>query len=438
MKFYQLLMISMLLLIVQLANAQNVSQKEEAAKTQKTYTKDFHESTMKTLSSKESEAIRENELKNRKEKETGQEKSPGTTDPITSYMEVSGEGWSVIKARSNSYSDDSTYLKLTNMTDGGTGTEMILECKNEEGLSFNSFSDLSGNTTDNILVLEPNGEVGIGTDNPRSELHLIGDMTTNWGLELNHYESTWGGNATQTWLKKGWTSATGDMVYIGGTGNRAVSEQHAMILGQNGVLIGNGHANADQLSQLGVTIQAQEFAGNGGTLKMHNFAGDVTIELDAEYGTGGKGRITTEELEIIGGADFAEYFHVENQSEIQKGMVVSIDANNAGKLKLTEGKYDTKVAGVISGANDVDTGLLMGDRGTIADGDYPIALSGRVYVMTTSEGGSIQPGDFLTTSSTQGHAMKAKNWKKSQGAIIGKAMTEADEDGFVLVLINLQ
>lgn len=187
-----------------------------------------------------------------------------------------------------------------------------------------------------------------------------------------------------------------------------------------------------------INLQAQEKLNQGCALKLYNDKGDMTIKLDAEFGDGGKGRIITQELQIKGGSDFAENFDLSSSKNVQLGMVVSIDEFNSGKLKLSSSKYDKKVVGVISGANGVDTGLIMSDEGTKADGDYPIALSGRVYVKTNEENGKIKAGNFLTTSSKKGIAMKVKKIKKAQGAIIGKAMTEADENGFVLVLVNLQ
>ena len=41
---------------------------------------------------------------------------------------------------------------------------------------------------------------------------------------------------------------------------------------------------------------------------------------------------------------------------------------------------DTKVAGVVSGGNGINAGLIMTQTGTLADGEYPIALTGRVWV----------------------------------------------------------
>jgi hypothetical protein len=81
----------------------------------------------------------------------------------------------------------------------------------------------------------------------------------------------------------------------------------------------------------------------------------------------------------------------------------------------------------------------MSQVNSIASGDYPVALSGRVYVKADNSNGKIEPGDFLTTSAKPGYAMKVKNVKKATGAIIGKAMTSLeDNEGLVLVLISLQ
>ena len=83
--------------------------------------------------------------------------------------------------------------------------------------------------------------------------------------------------------------------------------------------------------------------------------------------------------------------------------------------------------------------MTMGQATTLANGKYPVALSGRVYVWVDATRGAIRPGDLLTTSATPGHAMKAGNAAKAQGAIIGKAMTELKAGkGLVLVLVTLQ
>ena len=120
-------------------------------------------------------------------------------------------------------------------------------------------------------------------------------------------------------------------------------------------------------------------------------------------------------------------------------MVVSIDPSRPGRLSVSGRPYDRMVAGVVSGAGSVETGLLMGQRGSEADGAYPVALTGRVYVWVDASYGSVEPGELLTSSSTAGHAMKVSDYGRGQGAIIGKALTGlAAGRGLVLVLVSLQ
>jgi len=192
-----------------------------------------------------------------------------------------------------------------------------------------------------------------------------------------------------------------------------------------------------------IKIDGQHLTNDHSTIEL--FAGGSgaanysKVYITANYANTGDSRIITDELEIKGGSDFAENFDIiETKTEAVPGMIVSIDPNSTGKLKITTESYDKKVAGIISGANGVETGLFMGQEGSIADGDYPVALTGRVYVLANDQGGAIKPGDFLTSSSQAGIAMKAKDLQSAQGAIIGKAMTEISENGFVLVLVNLQ
>ena len=84
-------------------------------------------------------------------------------------------------------------------------------------------------------------------------------------------------------------------------------------------------------------------------------------------------------------------------------------------------------------------GLLMGQRGTEADGQHPVALTGRVYCKVDASFGAVEPGDLLTTSPVSGHAMKVSDHSKATGAVLGKAMTSLESGrGLVLVLVSLQ
>ncbi|WP_338684324.1 hypothetical protein [Haloferula helveola] len=188
------------------------------------------------------------------------------------------------------------------------------------------------------------------------------------------------------------------------------------------------------------TIDLDAASTNGGShVKLRNHAGQTTIEFDAQDGDG-NGIIRTQVLEITGGSDLTEQFNINpNALEPEPGMLVSIDPTNPGELVVSTKAYDRTAAGVISGAGGVKPGMLMGQKGSIADGDHPVALTGRVYCYVDTEFGQIEPGDLITTSPTPGHGMKVTDHSQAQGAIVGKAMTELKEGrGLVLVLVSLQ
>lgn len=175
--------------------------------------------------------------------------------------------------------------------------------------------------------------------------------------------------------------------------------------------------------------------GATGDLRFYQNGDQVTIK-------NGTGRLQVKVLQILGGSDLSEEFDVRATDEAHQpspGMIVSIDPHNAGKLIVSSKAHDKKVAGVISGAGGINTGMLMGQNNSVADGSNPVALTGRVYCLADASYGPIEPGDLLTTSDTPGHAMRVGDHDAAQGAIIGKAMTFLNEgQGLVLVLVTLQ
>jgi hypothetical protein len=151
------------------------------------------------------------------------------------------------------------------------------------------------------------------------------------------------------------------------------------------------------------------------------------------------GVVKAEVLKLTGGADIAEPFDIGVNEEVDAGMVVGIDPDQPGKLKVCDRPYDRCVAGITSGAGGVDPGLIMGQEGTVAHGGHPVALTGRVYCWADASQGPIEPGDLLTSSEVPGHAMKVTDFTKAQGAVIGKAMSSLESGrGLVLVLVTLQ
>ncbi|MGA1823812.1 MAG: dockerin type I domain-containing protein [bacterium] len=136
------------------------------------------------------------------------------------------------------------------------------------------------------------------------------------------------------------------------------------------------------------------------------------------------------------GADFAEPFELTNKEGLEMGDVVVIDSDNPLHVKKSINAYDTMVAGIVSSKEQA--GYIAGSRDD-GTSDKPIALVGRVICKVSTENGAINLGDLLTTSTTPGHAMKATDFEKQQGAILGKALQPFDDDqGQILVLVSLQ
>ena len=241
------------------------------------------------------------------------------------------------------------------------------------------------------------------------------------------------GNATRVRLDGSGTGTAGDVRLYDTDGTNTVR-----ILAAESTTTGSRLSLYDADGTNTIDFDSELGANGGGYFALRNGAGTTTISLRSDIS--GNGRVTTQELQITGGSDLSESFDVHSGSgNPLPGMVVSIDPSRPGALAVCSRPYDRTVAGVISGAGGIRTGLMMGQKGSVADGEHPVALTGRVWCLTDASYGSVNSGDLLTTSPTPGHAMVVRNHQKAQGAILGKAMTSLDSSkGLVLVLVSLQ
>jgi len=211
----------------------------------------------------------------------------------------------------------------------------------------------------------------------------------------------------------------GMAVYAKGDGGSAV---HATQIGSVGHAVWAHNDNA----------QAAVVATNGGNGDL--FEGRVGT--DAVFRVAKSGITYVKVLAVQGGADLAERFDVD--ASAKPGTVVEIDPDHLGKLRIAKEAYSRRVAGVISGANGLDAGMILGDLAGAAM-SQPVALTGRVWVQCDATDHPIHPGDLLTTSNRPGHAMAVSNYARAQGAVLGKAMSSLEEGtGLVLVLVSLQ
>ncbi|MHC4696037.1 MAG: hypothetical protein ACYTFA_04760 [Planctomycetota bacterium] len=323
--------------------------------------------------------------------------------------------------------------------------------------------------------------LGIGTDDPDEPLHVDGTAKMT-GFQLttgasNGYVLTSDASGVGTWQQ-----ATGggsfDLPYDGtisdsgpafditntGTGMGAHAIRGAITnssssadaaagyftaTGTGGkALIARGDSGAvvhvTHSGSVGNAVYATSSSSSTTVVARNSGSGDVIegkVSNNTVFRVANDGITYVDILTIEGGADLAEPFDVTGGvAAAEPGMLVSIDPHNVGKLAVSDSAYDCKVAGVISGAGGIKPGMLMGQTGSIAHGEHPIALTGRVWTLCDTSVEPIEPGDLLTTSDTPGHAMKVTDTARAQGAVIGKAMSRLakGERGLVLVLVNLQ
>ncbi|HWB39177.1 MAG TPA: hypothetical protein VG604_02935, partial [Candidatus Saccharimonadales bacterium] len=119
------------------------------------------------------------------------------------------------------------------------------------------------------------------------------------------------------------------------------------------------------------------------------------------------------------GADYAETYYSAS-GDIDPGTVVVSDPTIKAGVKSSTTPYQNGLMGIVS----TQPGEIVGD-GTNSGTPVALALAGRVPVKVSTENGPIKAGDYLTSSSTPGVAMKATK----AGNVIGTAMENYDAAG---------
>ena len=258
-------------------------------------------------------------------------------------------------------------------------------------LSFNqmpSIGDITSPPT-NRLIIDKLGKVGIGTTEPGNFLEIQNNGVTTPGIIINNSNGKYQLGVGINYANDG---KFGIYDYKGGS-NR-------FVLDENGN-VGIGTTNPSAKLEVNGDIKA---------------TGDV----------------------LLLGADCAEDFNVVGVEEIEAGTVMVICQD--GALRPSQESYDKRVAGVISGAGDFRSGIVLDKQAhDIGIQRRPLALVGKVFCKVDASYAPIEVGDLLTTSPTPGHGMKADDPAKAFGTVIGKALRGLEcGQGLIPILVCLQ
>lgn len=234
------------------------------------------------------------------------------------------------------------------------------------------------------------------------------------------------------------TSQTAEGVYGHSSSGIAVVGESATSNGVYGVSHASGAA---AVAGRNLSTDAFRLAGyfDGdvqltGYLEGHgcHFASDINA---TNINVGGIVKVAKDGDIQLASADCAEQFDLAPDATGEPGMVMVMDESE--KLVPCSSPYDTRVAGVISGAEEYRPGIILDQRET-GCARKPIALIGKVYCKVDATYGAIKVGDLLTSSPTPGHAMKASDALKAFGTTLGKAMRQFPEgQGMIPVLVAL-
>jgi hypothetical protein len=166
----------------------------------------------------------------------------------------------------------------------------------------------------------------------------------------------------------------------------------------------------------------------------------AVFRVDADGNVFADGTLFSLDRIESGSADVAEWVLV--PEEVEPGDVLEHDPANPLMYRKSSGRCSSLVAGVVSSK----PGLVLGTDvrqlspealGTQDAGHALLALVGIVPLKVTNEGGPIQPGDLLVSSSTPGYAMRWAGPDPCPCALVGKALEPmTDERGVISVLLT--
>jgi len=272
------------------------------------------------------------------------------------------------------------------------------------------------------LLIDTNGNVGIGTTGPTRQLQVLGAGQAVWngltdagnkGGTLYVQDSNgapYNGGAIIFGAVQGYFAGIKSLITDGG-GNT---------VGRLDFQTRGSTSDSALTSRLYITETGNIGVGTISPSSKLDVAGDITVSgnISAKY------------------QDIAEW--VSTTQNLPAGTVVALDITSDNGIVPSSIPYDTHVAGVVSDS----PGIILGQAGP---GKLKIATTGRVKVHVDTSNGPIRRGDLLVTGTREGTAVRSEAIDLGgakfhrPGTLIGKALEPLETgEGEILVLLSLQ
>lgn len=303
------------------------------------------------------------------------------------------------------------------------------------------------------LIVQSNGNIGIGTQNFNGKLSVTQTRDTLDSNGVQPY-AVFGlvtsGLGFSAGLRGEADATSGGAVGVIGvtTASQAGGGggTWGLTFGTSGFSFG---ARGDALGTTGsgVGLFGQTFSPAGLAGQFINRArGDILLGQVGAQGSevnvfrvDGEGTVFADGGFRAHGADFAESLPVkDNPAHYAPGDLLVIDPSGERRLALSETPYSTLVAGIYS----IKPGVVASQHrmdDPASGNEVPLAMVGIVPCKVTAENGPVAVGDLLVTSAMPGRAMKGTDRARMLGAVVGKALEPLREGtGVILVLVTLQ